>query len=157
MPGLCHVNLLSLLEPVWRLSTVYYPVIIMRRLFKFNWIYFVLAVILFAIEILIAKYVHDQIVRPYIGDVLVVILIYCFVKSFLNISVLKAAILVLLFAFSIESSQYLNLIEILGLQNSKMTKTILGNSFSWVDILTYIAGIACVLLIEFLTKKNIAK
>ena len=34
------------------------------------------------IEVLIAIYVHDAFVRPYIGDVLVVVVIYTFIRIF---------------------------------------------------------------------------
>ena len=92
---------------------------IYRDILKFNATYFRLASLIFTIEILIALYVHDTIIRPYIGDVLVVILIYCFIKSFLDIKVIPTAVFVLLFSFTIEFLQYLNIVEKLGLQNSK--------------------------------------
>lgn len=60
---------------------------------------------LFLIEVLIALYAHDRIIRPYIGDLLVVILIYCFVKSFLNTPVWPTAIGVLIFSYTIEVLQ----------------------------------------------------
>ena len=75
--------------------------------FKKN--YFTAAILLFVVEILIAVFVHDNFVRPYFGDVLVVILIYCFIKSFLKLLVLPAVLLVLIFSFSIEFLQYLNI------------------------------------------------
>lgn len=120
----------------------------MGILLKFNRGYFVVAVILFATEILIAIFAHDRIIRPYVGDVLVVILIYCFVKSFLDTAVLTTAIFVLLFSFAIEGLQYLNLVTRLGLQDSKIATTIIGNSFAWIDMFAYIIGIAIVLLFE---------
>lgn len=121
---------------------------------KFNKIYFGLTILIFIIEVLIALYVHDTIIRPYIGDVLVVILIYCFVKSFLKIKVMPTAVFVLLFAFGVETLQYLNIVDKLGLQNSKIARTVIGTSFSWIDILTYIIGISIVLLVE---NSNITK
>jgi hypothetical protein len=121
---------------------------LMGSLLKFNRSYFALAIMLFAIEILIATFAHDRIIRPYIGDVLVVILIYCFVKSVLNTPVLKTAICVLLFSFAIEGLQYLNLVDRLGLQNSKIATTIIGNSFEWIDIFAYIVGTVLVLFFE---------
>lgn len=121
---------------------------------RFNFRYFSLTVLLFITEMLIALYIHDNFIRPYFGDFLVVILIYCFVKSFLNISVLKAAVYVLLFSFAVETSQYLNLIGILGLKHSKLAKTVLGNSFSWTDILSYITGILVVIFIEDFIRKR---
>ena len=117
-------------------------------MFKFQWKYFVLAILLFLAEVLIAYYIHDKIIRPYVGDLLVVILIYCFIKSFVNISVTKAAIFVLLFAYVIELLQYLNMIKFLGLQKSRMANIVLGNYFEWIDLVAYTIGIAIVILIE---------
>lgn len=110
--------------------------------------YFILAVLLFIIEVLIALFVHDTIIRPYIGDLLVVILIYCFLKSFLNISVLTAAVSVLSFSFVVEMMQYFKIVEVLGLQNNKVAKIIIGTSFAWIDLLVYVLGIAIVLIVE---------
>jgi len=110
--------------------------------------YFVATILLLCIEILIALFVHDRIVRPYIGDVLVVILIYCFVKSFLKISVFTAAMATLLFAYLVEIGQYFNMVTVLGLQDSKIARTVLGTSFGWVDLVAYTVGVALVLGIE---------
>jgi len=110
--------------------------------------YFILAVLLFIIEVLIALFVHDAIIRPYIGDMLVVILIYCCLKSFFNISVLTAAVSVLIFSFAVETMQYFRIVEVLGLQNNKLAKIIIGTSFAWIDLLVYVLGIAMVLIVE---------
>ncbi len=115
---------------------------------KFNRYYFSLSVILFFIEFLIAKFVHDQIIRPHVGDILVVILIYCFVKSFLNTAVLNTALGVLLFSFGIEILQYFKIIYKLGLQNSKIAQTIIGTSFDWFDLVNYSIGILIIVISE---------
>lgn len=120
----------------------------MRPLFKLNKKYFALAILIFLVEVLIAKYVHDKIIRPYVGDVLVVILIYCLAKSFLNTRVLPTAIGVLLFSFLIEVLQFFNIVKILGLQDSKIAAIVIGNTFAWMDIVCYIVGIALVLFFE---------
>jgi hypothetical protein len=121
----------------------------------FNKNYFVLAILIFVIEVLIALFVRDRFVRPYLGDVLVVILIYCFVQSFFNLPVFVLAILVLAFAFTIEFLQYLNIVEKLGLEKSKIASTVMGTSFAWIDMLAYMAGIIIVLVVEkYLLKKN---
>jgi hypothetical protein len=39
-------------------------------MFTFNLSYFLLALLLFVAEVLIDIYVHDRIIRPYIGDTL---------------------------------------------------------------------------------------
>ncbi len=115
---------------------------------QFHKNYFLLTLLLFITEVLIALFVHDNFIRPYFGDFLVVILLYCFLKTFFNLSVSTAAIIVLLFSFLIESSQYLNLISLLNLQNSKIAKAILGNSFSWLDIACYTIGILFIIFVE---------
>lgn len=120
----------------------------MKRLLQFNPSYFATALILFAIEILIAKFAHDQIIRPYIGDLLVVILLYCFIRSFFNTAVLKTALGVLLFSYAIEILQYCDILSLMGLQHSGWAKIILGNSFAWIDLFAYTIGIVLVIAVE---------
>ena len=120
----------------------------------FNKKYFGFTILLFISEVLIALYINDNFIRPYLGDVLVVILIYCFLKSFLKLPVLIVAIFVLAFSFTIEFLQFLNIVEKLGLEKSKIARTVIGTSFSWIDLLTYIIGITIVLFIEKKWLKN---
>ncbi|MCH5714699.1 ribosomal maturation YjgA family protein [Niabella hibiscisoli] len=117
-------------------------------MFTFKKSYFILFILLFIIEILIALYVHDNFVRPYIGDVLVVILIYCFAKSFIRLPVLPVAIGVLIFSFIVEILQYCNIVDRLGLGHSRLARTVIGTSFAWEDIFAYIAGFIIVLVAE---------
>lgn len=126
----------------------------MSSLLKFNKKYFVTAVSIFIIEVIIAFFIHDKIIRPYVGDFLVVILIYCSVKSFLNTPTFPTALAVLLFSYAIEISQYFHLVNYLGLQNSKLARTIIGTSFEWIDLATYTAGVTILLFIENYCKKN---
>ncbi len=115
--------------------------------------YLLLTLLLFIIEICIAKFFHDKFIRPYFGDLLVVILIYCFVKSFWNIPYKKAAIGVLLFAFFIETLQYFHLVKRLGLQHNTLAKTIIGSSFNVFDLVMYSCGILIVVLVESICSK----
>ena len=110
--------------------------------------YFILALFLFIIEVLIAAFLHDRFVRPYVGDFLVVILIYCFIKSFFKVPVFRTATGVLLFAYFVEFLQYLELIKILGLEGSGLANIILGNSFEWIDMLVYTLGIFTIICFE---------
>ncbi|RYE30451.1 MAG: DUF2809 domain-containing protein [Sphingobacteriaceae bacterium] len=118
---------------------------------KFHLKYFSVALLLLIIEFLIGFFVHDALIRPYGGDFLVVILLYCIVKSFLNWEVYAAALAVLLFSYAVEILQYLHIVEILGLQNSKIACILIGTSFSWTDMLAYSLGILLVIAIEKLT------
>jgi len=117
--------------------------------FQFNKTYFFLAFLLFMIEVIIGAYLHDAVIRPYGGDFLVVILIYCFVKSFLNTPVMVTALAVLLFSYLIETLQYFHIVDMLGLEKSTIARTVIGTSFAWTDLLAYTLGILLVLIIEF--------
>jgi uncharacterized membrane protein YuzA (DUF378 family) len=119
----------------------------------FNRTYFAFTILIFWIEVGIALYIHDDFIRPYMGDVLVVMLMYCFIKSFFNLPMAVVAGFVLCFAFAIEGLQFLNVVALLGLQHSKLARTVLGTSFSWIDLLTYIIGIAVVIVVEKYAKK----
>ena len=120
----------------------------MAGIMHFNKNYFIIAILILLIEIIIALYIHDNFIRPYVGDFLVVILIYCFLKSFLNIPVLPTAISVLVFSYIVETLQYFKLVDKLGLQHSKLARIVIGTSFEWIDILAYTLGIAFVMFIE---------
>ncbi|AEE48525.1 DUF2809 domain-containing protein [Haliscomenobacter hydrossis] len=115
---------------------------------KLNLKYLVLTLLLFLTEVLIALYVDDGFIRPYLGDFLVVILIYCFVKSFLNTPVWPTALGVLAFSYAVETLQYFNIVEKLGLQHSRLARIVIGSSFEWLDLVAYTGGIILVLLIE---------
>lgn len=117
-------------------------------MFTFNRTYFIFAILLFITEVLIAVFIKDAFIRPYGGDFLVVVLIYCTVKSFINISVTPAAIGVLLFAYLIETLQYFHIVDLLGLQDYKVARIVIGTGFSWMDMLMYTLGILLVWLVE---------
>jgi hypothetical protein len=123
----------------------------------FNRQYFIVAVFLLIVEILIALYVHDNIVRPYIGDFLVVIMLYCFARAFIGVSVIKAAIGVLIFAYLIEFLQYVDLIGFLSLRKSRLVNVVLGNYFEWIDMIAYTLGIVAVLMFERIRQPNVLR
>lgn len=117
--------------------------------------YIGLTSLIFTIEVLIALFVRDNFVRPYLGDVLVVILIYSFIKSFLDLPVFPVAIFVLAFSFTIEFLQYFDIVEKLGLEKSKIANVVIGTSFVWIDLLAYAAGIVVILGVEKYRSKKI--
>jgi hypothetical protein len=116
-------------------------------MFTFNRPYFLLSLLIFIIEVLIALFVRDNFIRPYLGDTLVVILIYCFIKSFLDTPVFSTALFTLAFSFLVEFLQYLDIVDKLQIK-SEILKTVLGTSFAWNDILAYVAGFAIILSVE---------
>lgn len=96
----------------------------------------------------IAIFIRDQFVRPYVGDFLVVILLYCFIRAFFQVPVVMAAAIVLVFSIAVEIAQYFRLVHYLGIQHSQVASTVVGGSFDWTDILAYLLGVVCILLLE---------
>jgi hypothetical protein len=126
-------------------------------MFQFSRRYFILTILLFITEVLIAVFVHDQFVRPFVGDYLVVILIYCFFRAFIKASIWQIAIFTLLFSYAIETLQYFNLVGMLGLQHSRIANIIIGNSFAWEDIVAYTLGVITVIAIEKMVSRKAAR
>jgi hypothetical protein len=119
-----------------------------KKIFSFHLNYFILAIFLFGIEVLIALYAHDKFIRPIVGDVLVVIWLYCLVKSFINSPVIKTAVVILIFSFVIEILQYFQYVQVLGLGDSTIANILLGNYFAWEDLAAYAFGILIVIVVE---------
>jgi len=110
--------------------------------------YFIAAILIFLIEVGIAKYVHDAIVRPFVGDFLVVILLYLIVRAISKSSCLQAALGVLIFSFAVESLQWIGIVDILGLSDNKFAKILLGTTFSLLDLVSYILGTVTIYFID---------
>lgn len=114
---------------------------------RFHIGYFSLTVILLLIEVLIAQYVQGW-VRSYFGDVLVVMLIYAAIMTVINLNKHWVILATLLFAFSIELTQYFKLAEWLGFEKGSLGYIMLGNTFSVEDLLCYALGCLLLLWIE---------
>lgn len=110
--------------------------------------YLIIAILLFIIEVLIALYVNDSFIRPFLGDVIVVILIYSFIMALSNLSIIRAAVITLLFSYMVEIAQYFQIVSILGLEDYRWARIIIGTSFSWWDMVCYTVGFGIILLIE---------
>lgn len=122
--------------------------------FIFNKFYFICTLLLLATEILIALYTTNWI-RAYFGDFLVVILLYSFIMSFVSTNKNIVLIGVLLFSYLVEILQYYQFVEVIGWQNYPVAKTLIGTSFSWIDMLMYTLGVLFVAIIEQLNSSSI--
>ncbi len=123
--------------------------------FKFSLTYLLLTIFIFLTEVLIATKLADIFfVRAYLGDVIVVMLLYTLVKTFVKMNDEKLILGILIFSCMIEFAQYFNIAEKLGFRPGSLMYIVIGNSFSWIDILCYAAG--CLLLF-FWVKLNQGK
>lgn len=117
--------------------------------FQFSLKYLLISVFIFLIEVLIATELKDIFfVRAYLGDVIVVMLLYTLIKSFFRVNNEKLILGILIFSCLVELAQYFNIAEKIGFREGSLMYIVIGNSFSWIDILCYAAG--CLLLYLFI-------
>lgn len=101
-------------------------------------------IIMFIIEVLIALFVNDNFIRPYVGDMLVVVVLYTFVRIFIPEKCKLLPLYIFLFAAAVELLQYFRIVELLGLQDNRFFSVLIGTVFDVKDIVCY--GVGCVLL-----------
>ncbi len=117
--------------------------------------YLIATLVILAVEVFIGSFVHDRFVRPFIGDVLVVILIYAFIRIFIPDKVRLLPLYVFIFAVAVELLQLIRIVEVLGLQDNRLMSTIIGTSFDIRDILCYFVGCAICGIWEYLRYKKV--
>lgn len=113
--------------------------------------------VLLGTEVCIALFVRDAFVRPYLGDVLAVIAVYCGGRIFFpkRFAWLSAAVMIL--ALCVELVQLTELSSLFG--EGSFIAVLIGSTFDPHDLLCYgIGGAACLLcdLLIFIrrNKKN---
>lgn len=106
--------------------------------------YLIATMILLTIEVLIALFVHDTFIRPYIGDVLVVIVIYSFVRIFIPDKIKLLPLYIFIFAAGVEVLQLFNIVDVLGLGDIRFFRILIGSVFDITDIICYAVG--CIIL-----------
>ena len=120
---------------------------------KTRTVYALFFFILLITEICIALFVHDNFIRPYIGDALVTVLICCFLRVFIPKGVKVLPVFVFLFASLVETAQYFDIVRLLGLESNAFISTVIGRTFSFTDIICY--GVGCITF--YLAEKIINK
>ena len=105
--------------------------------------YLMATVLIFIIELLIALFVRDRFIRPYVGDMLVVVLIYTGVKIIFPEKPRLLPLYVFLFAAGVEALQGIRIVELLGLQDNRFFSVLIGTTFDVKDIVCY--GVGCML------------
>lgn len=114
--------------------------------------YILAFILLLCVECAIAIYVHDNFIRPYVGDILVVILLYCAVRVVLPEKWEMLPVWIFLFASFIEGLQYFNIVEKLGLAKNMFFRILIGTTFDWKDIICY--GVGCIFLMIYQSIKR---
>ena len=102
--------------------------------------YLLVFLLLLAVEIYIALYVRDRVIRPFLGDMIVVWVVYCFVRVFIPERFVWLPLYVFLFAACVEVLQYFHLADLPVFGGSRFMRIVLGSVFDWMDIACYGAG-----------------
>ncbi|QNQ08336.1 ribosomal maturation YjgA family protein [Sphingomonas alpina] len=121
---------------------------------KFRLSYALAALALFAVEIAIALFVHDRLIRPHIGDSLAVILLYLALRAVTPLRVMPAAGIALAVAVAIEFGQLFGLIGALGLSGNIAARFLLGAGFDPLDFIAYAAGALFVIAVERMRRRT---
>lgn len=121
---------------------------------RFRLQYAMAFVILMAVETVIALYIRDDIIRPYVGDILVVIVVYCLIRIWIPVRLSLLPLYVFIFAVCVEVLQYFDLVSILGLSGNRLARILLGSVFDIKDIGCYAVGCLLLALWEFRIRKN---
>lgn len=111
--------------------------------------YAVAALIVFLAEVAIALWVRDGFVRPYLGDVLAVILVYLMLRAVTTWRVIPAALAALAVGLAVEIGQAIDLLDIFGLSDYVVARVVFGTAFSVGDIFCYAAGAAIAVVGEY--------
>ena len=102
--------------------------------------YFLIFCSLMAVEVCIALFVHDSFIRPYVGDMLVTLLLCCMARVVIPDQVRLLPLYVFLFAACVEIGQYFDVVALLGLEDNRLISIALGRTFSWLDLVCYTVG-----------------
>ena len=103
---------------------------------------------LLAVEVCIALFVNDAFIRPYVGDMLVTLLLCCLFRVIVPNKVRLLPLYVFIFAACVEVSQYFDLVALLGLADNRILSIALGRTFSCIDIVCYAVGCGATFLLD---------
>ena len=111
-------------------------------------IYVLIFLCVLGTEIVIALFVNDAFVRPYVGDMLVTLLLCCLCRVILPDKVRLLPVYVFVFAACVEIGQYFDLVALLGLADNKIISIALGRTFSWMDLVCYAVGCVAAFILD---------
>jgi len=103
---------------------------------------------LFAIEVAIALFVHDRLVRPHVGDVLAVVLVYLGLRAVTRLPRVGAVVAAFAIACTVEAGQAVDLVDRLGLAGNALARVVFGMGFDPWDFLAYLAGAGIALVCD---------
>ena len=116
--------------------------------------YIIGVLLLTGVEVVIGVFEFNQFIRSYIGDVIIVWVLYCLFRSFApkKFNSYAVAMGILAFSFVVEFLQKAHIADVLGVEN-RLLRIIIGTSYATEDLWSYAAGTAVTLLEIFIFQK----
>ncbi len=104
-------------------------------------IYFSLSGLCFIIcYIIVRSFSGNPVIRGFLGDIVIVLLIYNFLKGIRDFNSIKLVLFTLALSYTTEFLQYLQISKYLGLENNLAAQLIIGSVFDPLDLLAYTTG-----------------
>jgi len=104
-------------------------------------IYSIGVVLIFVIEVAIAIGTSGgTFIRDSVGDILVIALIYLFLRAAFSMAPIYTAGVAIAIGFVAEALQYVHVAELLGLEPGSILYIIIGNTYSSFDLVMYVIG-----------------
>ena len=116
--------------------------------------YALAAILVFLVEVAIAAFVHDAIVRPYLGDSLAVVLVYLAIRAVAPFGARTAVVAAFAIACAIEIGQWFHLADLLGLGHVRIARIVLGTGFDPADFLAYAGGAVAAMIVERIRRQR---
>ena len=85
---------------------------------------------------------------------LVVVVIYAFIRSWIPEKVKLLPLYIFIFATGVEILQYFEIVKVLGLEQNAFIRTIIGSTFDGKDIICYGAGCLFLVAVEKVKDKK---
>jgi hypothetical protein len=106
-----------------------------------------------AVEVIIALYVRDALIRPYGGDLLAAFFVYVLLRLvFPNAASTKLAMTSFLIGAGVEGIQWLRLPARFGTDQYTVLRIAIGTTFEWGDLVAYALGATAGWLIDERTR-----
>lgn len=126
----------------------------MIDIIKINKVNLLFFLIFFITEIIIGKFADSSgWIRCYAGDILIMPLMYFFIRVFTDLLKKSLPVLLLLFAFLVEFLQNMDICGFLGIDKKSLLAVIIGTKGDLKDIICYIIGTVFVYVILFIKRR----
>lgn len=112
-------------------------------------VYFIAAILIFLLEVAIARGMFGMgFVRGSAGDILVIMLVYAFLRGCALRAPASTALLATAIGFFIEGLQYIHFASLIGLKPGSVMAIVIGSTFSVSDLVMYCIGGALAFLMD---------